>query len=418
MSARAIRKLREEREAAAALAAAMEEEEEEDDDDDDDADSEEEEDVRVNNDGASSKPKKASAFAMMNDDDSSSSSSSSSESEAEEDDTYNDKGPTTEKGENTLEAGNLVEEDATVVKPEENFDELLDEFKEQDDRIQSAAAAGKNDADDSDMQDSSKNCFQDLLAGMDTRELDVDHVMRTSLLSAEPAAAVEHHHQNNKNNKRRNRQTFLFGNPREMNLNNSAKPPHYVGGGIGMSSYDRDSSSRSSSEYEIPWPYSGLSADKNNDNDNTLQNSIIWNDRRRWFTFQYADSYEKDCQDFGRIQESGDMNALVMFVAHHPFVVEALITLGMMLYQVNQAQEGLTFLRRSLWVYESATLPSFSGRVSEYEASSLWMDYDRIENKTYFDALFQLARVNNIAGYVGFVFLLPNTRSIVSSCFY
>lgn len=372
MSARAIRKLREEREAAAALAA-MEEEDDEDSD---------EEDGRGNN----SKTKQASAFAMMNDD-----SSSSSESEDEEE---NVKETQPIEGKTTSEIVNLLEEDEEETKPEENLDVLLDEFKEQDHQKQSSSTGNDAGRTNDDVLASS-SCFQELFMGMDVRELDVDFVMRTSLLSAEPVAE---NNRNRGNNKRRSRQTFLFGNPRDMNLSNSAKPPHYVGGGIGMSSYDRDTSSNTSSENQIPWPYSGLLND-DNDIDNQLPNSVLWKDQRRWFTFQYADSYERDCQDFRRIQESGDMNALVSFVVHHPFVVEALVTLGMMLYQVNQAQEGLTFLRRSLWVYESATLPSFSGRVSEHQAS-FWMDYHRHENKMYFDALFRLARVNNIAGYV------------------
>ena len=105
---------------------------------------------------------------------------------------------------------------------------------------------------------------------------------------------------------------------------------------------DRDSGT----DRAIPWPYN------NNNTELIIKDTETGlgkkKDRQRWYTFLHSDSYEKDCQDFKRIQEMGDMNALVLFVAHHPFVPQALITLGMMLYQVNhQAQEALTFLRRA-----------------------------------------------------------------------
>ena len=370
MSARAIRKLREDREAVA-LAAAAEDEE---------SDSEEE-DLPTNRAGAAHK-KKASAFAMMNDSSSSSSESDGGDDGDEDDAKQDDRQqpdkdmpakPAPEAATNLVTGGEEHNEDEE--KQEENLDALLEEFKEHDDQKQSATGDG-DDEGNADLLEASTS-FQELLAGMDVRDLDVDYVMRTSLLSAEPAA-VENNNPSTRP-KRRNRQVFLFGNPRDLNLN-TVKPPHYVGGGIGMSTYDRESDN---TQRNIPWPYSGVDDSLLIDND-TMS---IWQDRRRWFTFLYADSYEKDCQDFRRIQESGDMNALVLFVAHHPFVVEALVTLGLMLYQVNQAQEGRTFLRRSLWVYESATLPSFSSRVSEHQ--SFLMDCDQPENKTYFDALFR-----------------------------
>jgi Transcriptional repressor TCF25 len=366
MSARAIRKLREDR--ATVLSNADEEEESED------------EDHHV------AAPAKKSAFVMMDDssdeDDDEELQSNEKDSSIINDKDNGEKGETLEdKMENMSDMSHVRENDGIATpNKEENLDALLEEFKEHDekkqqfteDTVENTAADGLE----------SLSAFQVLRANVDVRELDVDYVMRSSLLSAEPGR--DNINTGNKN-KRRNRQAFLFGNPRDLNVN--VKPPHYVGGGIGMSSYDRETESNRT----IPWPYQDISCAHLQDTA-TCQ---ALQDRRRWFTFIHSDSYDKDAQDFMQIQASGDMNSLVLFVAHHPFVTEALVTLGMMLYQCNQAQEGLTFLRRAVWVYEVATLSSFSSRVFD---DSCFMDYHQPENKIYFSALFRLARVTHMAG--------------------
>jgi len=364
MSARAIRKLREDREAALAAAA-----EGESDDDSDEG---------GNNITITNKGSKMAAFAMMND----SSSSSSSEEEEEEE-----------------ENNEVVGEDANATKEEEpstnapssqpqpqlteekDLDALLEEFKEHDDKKPPGNVLG-------DAKDGSQEAAVPavLLIGIDARDLDSDYVMRTSMLTAEPETAAA---ANNSKNKRRNRQTFLFGNPRDWNNNGNVKPPHYVGGGIGMATYDRDTETHRS----IPWPYNHENGLSFNNASDTLTEST-GQDRTRWYTFINSDSYDKDCLDFKRIQESGDMNALVLFVAHHPFVTEALVILAMMLYHSNQAGEGLTFLKRAMWVYETATMTGFTARVFDDQC---FMDYDQPENQNYFDLLFQLARVNHMS---------------------
>lgn len=360
MSGRALRKLRQEREAALAA------QEEEDADDESENESEGE---------ALTPSKRPPVFAMMNGgSDSSAESSSDNENEEEKGGQHTTK----LKNQESSTSKKTIVGEAEEEPEEEDFDHLLEEFKEQDSKKGSTAPSGEEERDVDEVE--ANTYFHILAQDLDIRDLDVDHVMRMSLVSAEPTSRPVPSLDTLQKNKRK-RQIFLFGTPANLDLN--VKPPHYVGGGIGMTSYDEQSDSKTRS---IPWPYSDCSV---------LGLPAFLCDRRRWYTFLHSDSYDRDYRDFKRIQESGDMNALVLFVAHHPFVTEALMYLGLMLYQVNQTQEGLAFLRRCVWVYESAALTSF---ITRSIGGKCFIDYDQPENKTYFDVLFRLGRVNNMAG--------------------
>ena len=133
----------------------------------------------------------------------------------------------------------------------------------------------------------------------------------------------------------------------------------------------------------LPWPYAEMK-----------QGDERCPPATHWFKFTQSDSYCRDLEDLETIKASGDANALAMFVAHHPFVVEALLQLSIVLYQTSQRQEGLSILKRSLWVFECAALNSFlktEGRVG-------FLDYDLPENAPFFEALFRLMRVSAVAG--------------------
>ena len=142
-----------------------------------------------------------------------------------------------------------------------------------------------------------------------------------------------------------------------------------------MTSYDRD-------PRELPWPY------------NSIDLAEGYGEADRWFTFMHSGSYQKDLQDYEHIQQSGDLNALFLFVAHHPFAVEALLQLVTVLYQTNHSHEGLSLLRRCLWIYERSSLPAF---MRELDGTTL-MNFDEEENTIYFNALFRLVKVSNVAG--------------------
>lgn len=132
----------------------------------------------------------------------------------------------------------------------------------------------------------------------------------------------------------------------------------------------------------LPWPYRDMK-----------EGDARCPPPREWFEFVYSDSYQRDCEDFETIRASGDPNALALFVAHHPFVVEALLQLSIVMYQMNQSREGLAFLKRALWVLECAAPNSFL-RVAQRCAL---MDARKASNQPFFSALGRLIRV----GYVG-----------------
>ncbi|GAX19869.1 hypothetical protein FisN_1Lh667 [Fistulifera solaris] len=256
---------------------------------------------------------------------------------------------------------------------EEDLDTLLNEFTQRD--IQHNEETKQN-----------KSSFFSLICGVQKKfilDLDVDAAMRNALLNGDPS------HTRGTNN-RKSRQVLLFGPPRD----NWPRPPHFVGGGIGMVTYDQ-------SPRPIPWPYSDITTQAKNDKNQDMVDFV--QNMNHWYTFQHAHDCSRDFEDYAVVKQTGDLNALVMFVAHHPYVTDALLQLTGVLYQTNHSQEGLALLRRCLWVYESsATLP-FNNRVLDGAAL---MDMDQPENATFFRSLFKLIQVSIVAA-------LPRTAAAV-----
>ena len=159
-----------------------------------------------------------------------------------------------------------------------------------------------------------------------------------------------------------------------------------------MTTYDRD-------PRMLPWPYRTA----NTGNSTCTTGCCV--PLSQWCTFVHSDSYRRDCEDFTRVvRQSGDLNALVLFVAHHPYVTTAILQLTTVLYQTNHTQQGLELLQRSLWIYESSSLVSFVQNLQQLQNQkrTYWMDYDQPENQPFFDSLFRLIHVSCIAGYVSF----------------
>jgi hypothetical protein len=268
------------------------------------------------------------------------------------------------------------------VVEEEDLDDILDEFQAQD-----AEKDGKQKAvsgDDSEKQ--SRSSCSLLSAGLNIRDLDVDYSLRNSLMGSDNDAAPNRP-------TRGGRHAFLFGPARD----GWVRPPHYVGGGMGMTTYEQ-------LPHRVPWPYFELASisSATGEADRDI-GGVSLADPRRWYIFQHSDSYRRDFEDYAVIQQSGDLNALIMFVAHHPYVTDALLQLSTVLYQSNNSQEGMSLLRRCLWIYECSALLSFTRNLD----GSALMDVYHPENSGFFNALFKLVQVSNIAG-------LPRTALAVS----
>eukprot|EP00980_Cylindrotheca_fusiformis_P030804 scaffold25450_cov117-Cylindrotheca_fusiformis.AAC.1 len=288
---------------------------------------------------------KPSGFAsMMND-----SSSSSGEDSAEDDSSVKSDGKEVIK-----DAACLRKEEEKIVQADDNLDALLEEFKEQDEALPEQAQTEANPE---------TQFFDIITSTLDIRDLDFDFVMRTSMLGSTSATASAR-------SKRRGRQSFVFGPPKD----GWPRPPRYIGGGIGMSTYDVDPRS-------LPWPYS----DMKEGDERCPENS-------KCFIFQFSDSYQRDRADYDQVKASGDANMLALFCVHHPFMVAALLQLSSVLYQTNQSQEGRSLLQRALWVFECAFLNSFANK------SFGFMDYDQPENRSFFETLFRMVRISHVAG--------------------
>lgn len=350
MSSRAIRALRGDLALSDIPSTVAEREEEEDDDD------ESSEHVVVQ--------RRPAAFAMMNDDDDDDDSSSSSNNCEEERDLEAKTDSKKEEEAKPL-AANSDEAEAAAQgdeEEEEDLDALLSEFQEKDnskplkdDQIQLIGLV--------------TSPFDLVLASLDTRDLDYECSMRTSILlnSGGESSSLNQQH--------RQRKIPLFGPPKDGWI----RPPRLVGGGIGMTTYNADNAS----SRPMPWPY----------NAEGVETPLP----SQWCTFVHSDSYERDLRDYTTVvQQSGDLDTLVMFVAHHPYVTAALLQLTTVLYQTNHSQEGLALLRRCLWVYESSALASFHNQISSGRV--VLMDKEQPENAVFFQALFRLVQVSNIAG--------------------
>ena len=234
---------------------------------------------------------------------------------------------------------------SAVVSEGDDIDALLQEFV-----VQSEEASDLNNSATSDT-----SIFHIVTANLDLRDFDVDYAMRTALHASSGSM-------------RRVRIGQLFGVPRDGRV----RPPHFVGGGIGMTSYDRD-------PFPLPWPYNRLSEHPEID---------------RWYSFTHSENYKRECEGYRFVQDSGDPNALALFVADHPFITEALLQLSQVLYQTSQRHEAMTLLRRALWVYECASLSTFT-KINERICH---MDHEKDENSGFFRALFQLIRVSYVQG--------------------
>jgi acylphosphatase len=116
-------------------------------------------------------------------------------------------------------------------------------------------------------------------------------------------------------------------------------------------------------------------------------------------TFVRSQEAQRDVDDYYRvIQNSGSIESLILFVAHHPFCTPALLQLSSVMYQTNHNAEGYQLLRRVLWIYECAAASiGWSNRLQDGKVE-IAIDRNQPENADFFQTLFQLMKISNIAG--------------------
>lgn len=364
MSHRALRRMRQEREPQLLVGGDGSDSNSDDSDDDDEA--------------VASFSKPSNAFAIMGGDDDD---SSSSEDDNEEDAASG--APSKKEKEKTpqvvVAANRSSNSTSTDDQQVEDLDALLQEYTlkdKQEGKLSTAAATGTASS------FPNHNYYRIITAGMDPRDLDIDHVMRTSLMMGSTEETSSSNNLKARSTRRGgNRQIQMFGPPKEE----WPRPPHYVGGGMGMATYG-DLEKDDDILLELPWPYSDMK-----------ESDPRCPPTSQWYQFTFSDSYQRDLQDFEMIQASGDANALAMFVAHHPFVVPALLQLSEVLYQTRHNPEGMALLKRALYISECAALNSFL-KMEGDDGRIAFMDYTVEQNQAFFHALFRLMRISHVGG--------------------
>ena len=302
--------------------------------------------------------------AFHNDDDSS---SSSSDEEIQQDN-EEDKEKRELMSATPPPSTKMTAQDDKNQEEEEDWDAILSEFQIHDTKTTIPAA--------SQQKGTTRNMspFSILVRNMDPRDLDMEQSLRMVMLeqlqdeasNAAPQLQSSNRHKTNK-------RLYFFGPSRE----NWPKPPNLVGGGMGFKTY-----AELDPTVMVPWPYYSPDRDENN--------------KSRWFQIVYSDNYQHDANDFDLVQNSGDVNALVQFVCHHPYHCPALLQLARVLYQTDRSQQGLALLRRCLWVYESSFGHSLAR--DHLQGNLVYMDATQETNLAFFQAMMKLLQVANIAG--------------------
>eukprot|EP00804_Cyclotella_cryptica_P014890 CCRYP_017888-RA/>CCRYP_017888-RA protein AED:0.28 eAED:0.28 QI:0/-1/0/1/-1/1/1/0/768 len=421
MSSRALRRLREEKEAALQY---NEPDISENDDDDDDDET----------------PKKGGFLGMLHEEESSS--DDEEETEDDDDDTVTDDDDDDDseqqhKG-NKPVVVNEPSRSNTAKQPqqlheddEEDIDAILSSFHPHDETqqpSQSSNAATANAA------PSLRSLLLSPSHGYDVQSLDLDHAMR-SLLGSAPNIAVDDANNRQRRGGGRKRtavKKYLFGRPRDS----WGRPPSYVGGGLGCKELTREVLRDERNAWGIPWPYrledqkdnhdnsSNINNDKNDDSNNRDDDqpspvpTIMPIEQQKWYSLTMSDTYQEQHYAYQQLLRSRnthnrsstatleDPNALAMFVADHPHFAETLLQLSMVLYHVNDRAKGNDLLRRTMYLYETALpgsiLPNANednySNTAQHGAKEILMDIDRQPNSGLFATLFRIMQTSGMTG--------------------
>jgi Transcriptional repressor TCF25 len=405
MSSRALRKLREERDQYQAKLSFQGNEEGDLDKNkkriDEITDSDEDEDD--NDDDESNNPRK-NAFAMMMDssseDDDSEDEMDDNEENEDDNDEDSEDGDCEKEGDARQQQSQIIankKEMMNKLEANKKANQIKESFQEEDEDLDAILAEFTNEELPPHIDNNERLKNEDefdhdflsssyILSRIDIRALDFEASMRHNLMGTTASMTTA------MTTDRIPKNSFLFGPARD----GWVRPPHFVGGGMGMTSYDQ-------SPRPIPWPYNSETS-----NIQQKQQQIRHaTHNAQWFVFTHSDSYQQSLSSLEQIRSTGDVNALALLVADFPFLPEAILQLAKVVYQTNQSVDALSLLRRALWIYECASLKSFkdvftlaavSSRSTNRAIHGAYLDYSQSENSTYFQCLILLLKVSSIAG--------------------
>lgn len=114
------------------------------------------------------------------------------------------------------------------------------------------------------------------------------------------------------------------------------------------------------------------------------------------FRYEWSDAYALLQQRFQLIQETGDANLLVMFVANHPHHCDALLALAAVFGRMGRPERSADLIRRCLYVCECAFMEAFRPWQG---FCCCQMDPSCAENSAFFAALHRYTLLATAAGH-------------------
>jgi len=180
------------------------------------------------------------------------------------------------------------------------------------------------------------------------------------------------------------------------------KPPSFISGGIGMVKV-------SSMVHNVSVNH------KNNFNDNKgtgggsclkehhHRHGSIQPDKSSYdmdaflYSFEWSGEYLFLNKQYRYIQNSGDVNLLVMFLAHFPYHTAGLHELAMIYAKMGRIDRAFDLVRRGIYVYECSFLTSFKPIVT----TNCRMDPKIDANRMFFTLLYRYMQMCGMQGCLG-----------------
>jgi hypothetical protein len=201
-------------------------------------------------------------------------------------------------------------------------------------------------SDDLDLSNFSLAPREDNFLHLNPTGLDIESIFRRKL-----GHHFESGHRGARQTKGRLRRNQVFGASKEE----WPRPVNYVGGGVKMIE-------SASPQWVSPDSY-------------------------RWFRFEYSDEYARRQREFLILQNTGDMNLLVLFLSVHPSHLDSLLHLGFFFARIGEMDRAADLIRRCLFYHETAYSSTFQPwRAHAHPPCCLSFEVE--ENQTYFKALF------------------------------
>lgn len=239
-----------------------------------------------------------------------------------------------------------------------------------------------------------------LLFTIDTKDLDIDAVQRRRFgglqdlverdMGAAGGVGQPQRGLGRRSNASHINRRLLFGQPRE----NWMKPPAYGLGGIGMEKIDTAKAAA------VPAVAAAATAAEPSVEGDQSESSIAAGGAvaqsahsgsggkdaaTQWFQFVGSKDFEFLNSQYAIIERSGDINLIIMFLAHFPYHPRAFLQVAALYARTGRMDRATDLVRRVLYLFECAALESFK----PHNGGRCRMDPSLPLNGDYFEAMHQ-----------------------------